>query len=322
MNPGTSFRNKIGNVKLAVNFSELVKDRAVAFGLPSLAVGSILAATVKVISDQRENAKQRKEQSSTKEMGGRAIELRMKGDELTGEDKKIAAAGNWLMTGKSKAGSDERNKEEDGEDKKQKGLDGKACWEGYRLEGTKMKGGRRVDNCVKVAAAGNWPMTGRPKGDNIFTDLPVSLLAMTVPGVLSYKLLMKKFREEERDQVEREIQQLKARHLDFVAGTNESKTASLLPLDSLVDAASDAITGLPKVASTKAVKEFFSNPGEGLHTLSSAGVGTMASLSLLAGITTHINRLRKERALDRMYEDEAKRMSGPMSAVSVEREYY
>ncbi len=35
-------------------------------------------------------------------------------------------------------------------EEKQKGLDGKACWKGYRRQGTKMKGGRRVDNCVKV----------------------------------------------------------------------------------------------------------------------------------------------------------------------------
>ena len=32
---------------------------------------------------------------------------------------------------------------------KAKGLDGKACWKGYSLRGTKMKGGKRVDNCVK-----------------------------------------------------------------------------------------------------------------------------------------------------------------------------
>ena len=36
------------------------------------------------------------------------------------------------------------------EEEKQKGLDGKACWKGYRRMGTKMKGGKRVDNCVKV----------------------------------------------------------------------------------------------------------------------------------------------------------------------------
>ena len=33
---------------------------------------------------------------------------------------------------------------------KAKGIDGKACWKGYKLQGTKMKGGRKVDNCVKM----------------------------------------------------------------------------------------------------------------------------------------------------------------------------
>jgi len=33
---------------------------------------------------------------------------------------------------------------------KMKGLDGKACWSGYKLAGTKKKGNRTVDNCVKV----------------------------------------------------------------------------------------------------------------------------------------------------------------------------
>jgi hypothetical protein len=33
---------------------------------------------------------------------------------------------------------------------KEQGLDGKACWKGYRRAGTKMKGGKRVDNCVKM----------------------------------------------------------------------------------------------------------------------------------------------------------------------------
>ena len=34
-------------------------------------------------------------------------------------------------------------------EEKKKGLDGKACWKGYRLAGTKKKGGKTVDNCVK-----------------------------------------------------------------------------------------------------------------------------------------------------------------------------
>lgn len=36
------------------------------------------------------------------------------------------------------------------DEEKKKGIDGKACWKGYRLAGTKKKGGKTVDNCVKV----------------------------------------------------------------------------------------------------------------------------------------------------------------------------
>ena len=32
---------------------------------------------------------------------------------------------------------------------KAKGMDGKACWKGYTLRGTKKKGDKTVDNCVK-----------------------------------------------------------------------------------------------------------------------------------------------------------------------------
>lgn len=38
-------------------------------------------------------------------------------------------------------------------EEKQKGLDGKVCWKGYKRMGTKMKGGKRVDNCVKIKEA-------------------------------------------------------------------------------------------------------------------------------------------------------------------------
>jgi len=33
---------------------------------------------------------------------------------------------------------------------KMKGIDGKACWDGYKLAGTKKKGGKTVDDCVKI----------------------------------------------------------------------------------------------------------------------------------------------------------------------------
>jgi len=42
---------------------------------------------------------------------------------------------------------------EDGETliiEKEKGVDGKACWKGYKQMGTKKKGGKTVDNCVKA----------------------------------------------------------------------------------------------------------------------------------------------------------------------------
>ena len=39
---------------------------------------------------------------------------------------------------------------EDSPMKKAKGMDGKACWKGYKLQGTKKKGGKTVDNCVKM----------------------------------------------------------------------------------------------------------------------------------------------------------------------------
>jgi len=37
-------------------------------------------------------------------------------------------------------------------EEKQKGVDGKVCWKGYRRMGTKQKGGKTVDNCVKVGS--------------------------------------------------------------------------------------------------------------------------------------------------------------------------
>jgi len=41
-------------------------------------------------------------------------------------------------------------KNESVKEEKQKGVDGKVCWDGYKRMGTKMKGGKRVDNCVPI----------------------------------------------------------------------------------------------------------------------------------------------------------------------------
>jgi len=37
-------------------------------------------------------------------------------------------------------------------EEKKKGVDGKACWDGYKRMGTKKKGGKTVDNCVPMTA--------------------------------------------------------------------------------------------------------------------------------------------------------------------------
>ena len=47
-------------------------------------------------------------------------------------------------------------------EQKQKGVDGKACWKGYKRMGTKKKGGKTVDNCVKVKEEKFTPCDGCP----------------------------------------------------------------------------------------------------------------------------------------------------------------
>ena len=43
-------------------------------------------------------------------------------------------------------------------EEKQKGVDGKVCWKGYRRMGTKKKGGKTVDNCVKIKEGSSMAM--------------------------------------------------------------------------------------------------------------------------------------------------------------------
>ena len=52
-------------------------------------------------------------------------------------------------------------------EEKQKGVDGKACWKGYKRMGTKQKGGKTVDNCVKISEQ-TQPATHQfKKGDKV-----------------------------------------------------------------------------------------------------------------------------------------------------------
>jgi hypothetical protein len=46
------------------------------------------------------------------------------------------------------------------EEEKQKGVDGKACWKGYKRMGTKKKGGKTVDNCVKIGEGWEQQISG------------------------------------------------------------------------------------------------------------------------------------------------------------------
>jgi hypothetical protein len=56
-------------------------------------------------------------------------------------------------TAKMKARKKPFAKNEEANEEKKKGVDGKACWKGYRQAGTKKKGGKTVDNCVPVKKA-------------------------------------------------------------------------------------------------------------------------------------------------------------------------
>ena len=59
-------------------------------------------------------------------------------------DKKLAPEPNKTTAVQGKEIKKEMSEE------KQKGVDGKACWDGYKRMGTKKKGGKTVDNCVKI----------------------------------------------------------------------------------------------------------------------------------------------------------------------------
>ena len=66
---------------------------------------------------------------------------------------KVTDGGEWSKKGKMKALKKQikRRPEQYGvTEAKQKGIDGKVCWDGYKRMGTKKKGGKTVDNCVKI----------------------------------------------------------------------------------------------------------------------------------------------------------------------------
>jgi hypothetical protein len=68
------------------------------------------------------------------------------GTSRSANNPKAPTAQAWKDAAKT---AKKENAQPDMSEEKQKGVDGKACWKGYRRMGTKMKGGKRVDNCVK-----------------------------------------------------------------------------------------------------------------------------------------------------------------------------
>ena len=59
-------------------------------------------------------------------------------------------------TAEYKGSKDKAIKKAMAKEEKEKGIDGKACWKGYKHVGTKKKGGKTVDDCVKVEGFSSW----------------------------------------------------------------------------------------------------------------------------------------------------------------------
>ena len=67
---------------------------------------------------------------------------------------------------------------------KQKGVDGKACWKGYKRMGTKQKGGKTVDNCVKMEDLDEAEYQGKdvPLGKKLPGDVKKSKVYVRKPN--------------------------------------------------------------------------------------------------------------------------------------------
>ena len=69
------------------------------------------------------------------------------------------------------------------DEEKQKGVDGKACWKGYKRMGTKQKGSKTVDNCVKMEDLDEAEYQGRnvPLGKPMAGDVKKSKVYVKGP---------------------------------------------------------------------------------------------------------------------------------------------
>jgi hypothetical protein len=139
--------------KYAIKLHEMLKGRSEAQGLEAWQQSKITKAADyigSVYHNLEYEMKFGEQMAESKKTMSRAA----KGHEKYGKEGMEALA----KAGRNGASEKELDSIRDKHDKydesvseeKQKGVDGKACWDGYKRMGTKQKGGKTVDNCVKV----------------------------------------------------------------------------------------------------------------------------------------------------------------------------
>jgi len=132
---------------------------------------------------------------------------------------------------------------------KEQGVDGKACWKGYKQMGTKKKGGKTVDNCVKEDKKEKEEDEGADKKDETKFHGKLDKLVHKTFGKRPEE---KKMKEEVslRDIVEKAVSKSQQRFMGMV---HAKKKGEMKDGSEKVDKAAASLTGkeAEKFASTK-----------------------------------------------------------------------
>lgn len=132
---------------------------------------------------------------------------------------------------------------------KEQGVDGKACWKGYKQMGTKKKGGKTVDNCVKEDKKEKEKDEGADKKDETKFHGKLDKLVHKTFGKRPEE---KKMKEEVslRDIVEKAVSKSQQRFMGMV---HAKKKGEMKDGSEKVDKAAASLTGkeAEKFASTK-----------------------------------------------------------------------
>jgi hypothetical protein len=139
--------------KYAIKLHEMLKGRSEEQGLEAWQQSKITKAA-DYIGSVYHNLDYEMKFGEQMAEGKKTMSRAAKGHEKYGKEGMEALA----KAGRNGASEKELDSIRDKHDKydesvseeKQKGVDGKACWKGYKRLGTKQKGGKTVDNCVKV----------------------------------------------------------------------------------------------------------------------------------------------------------------------------